>query len=128
MTFEICKPYWASKLRFYDYNYDEEDEEDEQGEYRVPHGSWDFDDKNNTLTMNIEVPGLKKENISLKATEKTLILDTKENSNPKYHRIFKFGYSIDQKDIKAKLEDGILSLKVKKIIPEGQQPVDISIE
>ena len=95
------------------------------------------------LFIEIEVPGLKRENIKVELNQGYLevrtVLDEKaedSSEKPKYHlrqrrsiecaRKYKLDEGVTEKDVKVKLEDGLLKIQVAK--PEKAIPVTKTIE
>lgn len=85
------------------------------------------------FTLEVAVPGLKKEDINLKIEDETLIIsaakedkkeETKENYTRrefnfnKFERRFQLNETIDAENIKANFSDGILNIVLPKIVEE----------
>ncbi|OLS27566.1 MAG: hypothetical protein HeimC3_03450 [Candidatus Heimdallarchaeota archaeon LC_3] len=96
--------------------------EEETDSYRVPYYASNYDDETDTIELKIETPGLKKDLIQLKSTERSIAFftkDAKENDDSiAYKREFYFRHKIKPDSITAKYEDGILTLKIKKDVPK----------
>lgn len=71
------------------------------------------------------VPGVKKENISIKATDKYLSVFVKEGEEDVLLKKFILGGLVDTKAISSKLEDGILEITMPK--KEIQETVEVKI-
>jgi len=127
MAIELLKPIITPKMIFHDL-FHEECENCADISCRTPVVDWSFDEKSNIFDIMVEMPGVKKENLEIKSTEKTITISTKKDSNPNFYRNFEFIDLIKHKEVKAKLEDGILTLKIEKFIPEDKKPVEINIE
>jgi len=85
------------------------------------------------FTLEVAVPGLKKEDINLKVEEETLIIsatnetkaeETKNNYTRRefdfsnFVRRFQLNETIDVENIKANFEDGILNIVLPKVVEE----------
>ncbi len=106
-------------------------------------GNADLEETNDGYILNMEVPGIAKENISIELEDDVLTISVKqdnkeENEDNKYlrHEIvstynFSRGFQVldaDMDNVTAKLENGILTVMVKKKIVEKVEKKTISIE
>ena len=95
--------------------------ENETDSYRVPYFTSKYDDETGTIELKIETPGLRKDLIQLKSTERSIAFSTKIDEGNSdyiaYKRDFFFRHKIKPDSITAKYEDGILTLNIKKDIP-----------
>ena len=106
-------------------------------------GNADLEETNDEYILNMEVPGIDKENISIELEDDVLTISVKqdnkeENKDNKYlrHEIvstynFSRGFQVldaDMDNVTAKLENGILTVMVKKKIVEKVEKKTISIE
>lgn len=101
-------------------------------EYEIYENESSFD-------IHIELPGLKKEQLSVKVHENHLKVNTNETgidgkSENKYKRARKFSKTfklpsiVDQTKISSSLEDGILTLNLPKFEKEAPRVIDINIK
>ena len=101
-------------------------------EYEIYENESSFD-------IYIELPGLKKEQLSVKVHENHLKVNTNEtgidgkNENKnrrakKFSKTFKLPSIIDQAKISSSLEDGILTLNLPKFEKEAPKVIDINIK
>ena len=105
----------------------------------------DIKDKKDHYEFKVEVPDVKKEDIKLSLNDGYLTIEAKRNySNDEKDedgsyvrreryfgsskRSFYVGEDISQEDIKAKLEDGVLSLHINKVEPVEEEQTYIPIE
>ena len=118
-------------------------------------GSWgrglsefktDIQDKGDSYLLEADLPGFKKEDVSLKldsgyltiSASKGLEKDEKEKKDGKYirreryegqcSRSFYVGDGVQAKDVSAKFEDGILKISVPKAAPQIETDNVIAIE
>jgi HSP20 family protein len=84
----------------------------EQSSVRQPLVDTAIDEKNNTLTITAEMPGLSKENITVHATE-NLVTIHGEKDQKKYHTEIPLNVEVDDSATKAGYSNGILELKLK---------------
>ncbi len=106
-------------------------------------GNADLEETNDGYILNMEVPGIAKENISIELEDDVLTISVKqdnkeENKDNKYlrHEIvstynFSRGFQVldaDMDNVTAKLENCILTVMVKKKIVEKVEKKTISIE
>lgn len=105
----------------------------------------DIKDEGDHYLMKIDLPEVKKENIKLSLEDGYLIVSTKFDYNNEdkeknnyirrerhygnCSRSYYLGEDITEEDIKAKLQDGVLTLNVKKVDPKAKETKKfISIE
>ena len=106
----------------------------------------DVRETDNTYELDIDLPGFKKEDVSLKldsgyltiSASKSLEKDEKEKKDGKYirreryegqcSRSFYVGDGLQAKDVSAKFEDGILKVSVPKTAPHVETNNVIAIE
>jgi len=109
-------------------------------------GRTDVYEKDKSLVFETELPGMKKENLDIKVQDDKLVIsgDTKRSEDVKEEHYFRIGRQygrvqrcfplptdlVDKKAIKAKFEDGILTVSVplKESIKENQEPIEIKVE
>ena len=106
-------------------------------------GNADLEETNDGYVLSMEVPGIAKENINIELEDDVLTISVKqdnkeENKDNKYlrHEIvstynFSRGFQVldaDMDNVTAKLENGILTVMVKKKIVEKVEKKTISIE
>ncbi len=105
-------------------------------------GNADLEETNEGYILTMEVPGIKKENINIELEDDVLTVsvkqDNEKNNENKYlrHEIvstynFSRGFQVlnaDEDNVAAKLENGILTVLVKKKINEKIEKKTISIE
>jgi HSP20 family protein len=105
-------------------NYVSENEKD----YRIPVSNVEYDKENHTYNLEVELPGIPKENINLEVSDNKLMI-TAENTSETYSRDFrttyKIGHNINVESIEASFEDGLLSIKMKEIEPRVRK-IDLS--
>lgn len=99
----------------------------------------DVAESEDAYTVEMNLPGVKKENVKIELKEGYLIVNastkrevTEEDKKTKYirkerysgsgSRTFYVGKDLTQEDIKAKFEDGVLKLTVPKIEKKPEEP------
>ncbi len=82
--------------------------------------------------VEIELAGVKKENIEINIEDDTLIIDAERNSDKdlkynrkerysgKFKRIFNLPDNVDDENIRASYEDGVLTLTIPKTVDEAK--------
>jgi HSP20 family protein len=94
----------------------------------------DVIEEEDNFVIKADVPGFKSEDLKLEVKENLLILrgkrekEKKENGKVKiferfsgeFSRSFTLPHNVDSEDIKAKLEDGVLTVKVPKNIKQKE--------
>ena len=114
------------------------------GDDDVQMGTWhpvvDMFEKDDTYVVKAELPGLKKEDISIDIEDRVLTLKgerkyenevkedhyyRRERSYGKFQRAFRLPTDINPDQVKAKFNDGVLEIEVPK--PEEKKPKQITI-
>jgi len=92
-----------------------ETKENEEELYQVTprYGIWTEDDK---VTLQIAIPGVKKENISMKALADYFTLRARRN-NVEYSLDLDFGIEIEPTSTNANYEEGLLRIEFKRFKP-----------
>ena len=95
------------------------------------------------IVVTADLPGLKKENIEVSATEDTLTIQAESNKDEEvekegyylrerghmnYYRRLPLPKKVDPKQIKAKYENGSLTVKLPKIEKEENTSVPVKVE
>jgi len=73
------------------------------------------DDKQFTLTL--DVPGITKDQLSIRIEGAIVRIESKEDAPRRYRAAYEFGQEIDTTASSAKLENGVLSLSLVKLVP-----------
>lgn len=97
-------------------------------------------DHPDSIEIEAEIPGLSKDNVSVDLEEDVLSIvgkrqdsDKKEGSKyikrelkrSSFKRSFKLNGNLDLKRIKAEFKDGLLNIKVNKLVPEKPKKIKI---
>ena len=73
------------------------------------------DEKQFTLVM--DVPGISKEHLGIRIEGAVVRIDSKEGAPRQYRAAIEFGQEIDSAASSARLENGVLSLSLAKVVP-----------
>jgi len=103
----------------------------------------DIFEADNKYNLLMELPGMSKEEVALSINDQNLLTikgDKKSNENEKkrtfyryeraygtFERTFAFPENADRNSVKAKFENGLLSIQIAQKEPEKPQDIDISI-
>ncbi len=93
--------------------------------YREPFVDIIKNEKEGTLSVLIELPGVKKEDIKLRATETELEVKA-ESDNRKYYKRIDLGTKVDPHSAKARFNNGVLEVEFK--LKESKKGFDIKID
>ena len=104
----------------------------------------DFYKDNDNIYIDLEIPGIKKEDIKISFKENTLTVSGDKNDQAKnikaneilksersfgaFSRSFQLTEEIDQDSFNASFEDGVLKIFVKKAIKKTYQDKEIKIK
>ena len=95
--------------------------------WRIPPLERLYDDKNNVWNVIVDLPGIKKENISISATNSYINLEATSKKRKYKHKV-DFDQEIDPESVKAKFNNGILQITVNPKTPIKSEEKKISIE
>ena len=73
------------------------------------------DDKSVTLTF--DVPGIAREQLGIAIEGNVVRIQTKEGASRQYRSAYELATDIDAATSEAKLENGVLTLKLAKVVP-----------
>ncbi|QRF74534.1 Small heat shock protein HSP16.5 [Thermoplasmatales archaeon] len=87
----------------------------------------DFNEDKDKVYVTVELPGVSKENIDLKISERNITVDAKEEER-KYHKSIDFPYRILTESATAKFKNGILDVVVSKESSASMSGKSVKIE
>jgi HSP20 family protein len=79
----------------------------------------DSDDK--SITLSIDVPGLAKEQLTIGIEGRVLRISSKDDAPRSFKAAYKITSEIDASQSEAKLENGVLTLKLSKLAPQSRE-------
>jgi len=91
----------------------------EQSGVRQPLVDNVLDEKENTLTITAEMPGVNKEDIKLNVTDQYVTIHA-EKDDKKYHADIPVSVNLEESSTKAAYSNGILELKIR--LKEASRP------
>lgn len=71
----------------------------------------------NATTLQLDVPGLAREHITIRLEEKQVFLESVEGAPRQLNRAWELPHEIDAATSSAKLEHGVLTLVLGKLVP-----------
>ncbi len=80
-----------------------------------PAANVEQDDKSVTLTF--DVPGIARDQLSIAVEGNVVRIQTKEGATRQYKAAYELATDIDPATSEAKLENGVLTLKLAKVVP-----------
>ena len=99
----------------------------EQSGTREPLVDTKLEEKDNTLTITAEMPGVTKQDIKVKVSGDYVTIHA-ENGEKKYHTDIPVDAELDDKSAKATYSNGILELKIKLKAPPKQKETEVKVE
>jgi HSP20 family protein len=99
----------------------------QQSNTREPLVDTSVDEKNNSLIITAEMPGISKEDIKLNASDKQIIIHA-EKGDKKYHTEIPLNMEIEDTSAKATYSNGILELRLRLKDPLKSKGKDIKID
>ena len=99
----------------------------QQSSVREPLVDTAFDEKDNTLTITAELPGITKQDIKLQIAEGLITIHA-EKGDKKYHTEVPVSDKIDLDSAKATYTNGILELKLNSKRSSKPKPKEITVE
>ncbi len=76
-----------------------------------------------SITLSLDVPGLSKEQLTIGIEGRILRIRAKDDAPRSFSAAYKIGSDVDTSKSEAKLEHGVLTLKLTKIAPESRETV-----
>ncbi len=86
-----------------------------------------LDEKQNTLVITAEMPGITKEDIKIHLGEGVVTLHA-EKGEKKYHKVIPVEHELDEHSAKAAYTNGIVELKIKLKAPAKKKGRDVKVE
>lgn len=99
----------------------------QQSTVREPLVDTNFDEKENTLIITAEMPGISKQDVKV-AVEEGLVTIHAEKGDKKYHSELPVESELDADTAKATYTNGILELKIKLKKPPKAKAKEIKVE
>jgi HSP20 family protein len=86
-----------------------------------------LDEKQNTLVITAEMPGITKEDIKIHLGEGVVTIQA-EKGEKKYHKEIPVEHELDEHSAKAAYTNGIVELKIKLKAPAKKKGRDVKVE
>jgi HSP20 family protein len=99
----------------------------EQAGVREPLVDTGIDEKDNSLTITAEMPGVTKQDIKVKVSQEYVSIHA-ERGEKKYHTDIPVDVELDDKSAKATYSNGILELKIKLKAPLKPKETEVQVE
>jgi HSP20 family protein len=99
----------------------------EQSGVREPLVDTALDEKENTLTITAEMPGVTKQDINVNISEDHVSIRA-EKGEKKYHTDIPVNVALDDTSAKATYANGILELKIKRKEPPKPKAREVKVE
>src|SRR6266498_1621095 len=99
----------------------------QQSNVRQPLVDTNFDEKENLLTITVEMPGITKQDVKV-AVEEELVKISAEKGEKKYHTELPVDSELDADTAKATYTNGILELKLKLKKPPKANAKEIRVD
>jgi HSP20 family protein len=99
----------------------------EQSGVREPLVDTAVDEKENTLTITAEMPGVTKQDIKVNVGEEYVSIHA-EKGEKKYHTDIPVNVGLDDTSAKATYANGILELKIKLKAPPKRKAREVRVE
>ncbi len=78
-----------------------------------------YDHDSNTWTVEVELPGMTKDDVTIKVVDGNLVINAKnEELGKEFNAQYYLGREIDQDSMEAKMENGLLIITAKIHSPE----------
>ena len=86
-----------------------------------------LDEKQNTLVITAEMPGITKEDIKIHLGQGEVTIDA-EKGEKKYHKTIPVEHELDENSAKAEYTNGIVELKIKLKVPSKKKAKEVKVE
>jgi HSP20 family protein len=81
------------------------------------------DSDDSSITLTLDVPGLAKEQLTIGIEGRVVRITSKDDAPRSFKAAYKLGSEIDSAKSEAKLENGVLTLKLAKVAPVSRETV-----
>jgi HSP20 family protein len=81
------------------------------------------DSDDTSVTLTLDVPGLSKEQLTIGIEGRVVRIASKDDAPRSFKAAYKIGSEIDPAKSEAKLENGVLTLKLGKVAPASRETV-----
>jgi HSP20 family protein len=99
----------------------------QQSTIREPLVDTSYDEKDNSVTITAELPGITKEDVKLEVADGIVTIHA-EKGNKKYHTEIPVADELDAESAKASYTNGILELKIKSKSAPKSKPKQIRVD
>ena len=82
---------------------------------RQPHTSYTQDET--SFTLSLDMPGIAKDQLSISMEDSIVRISTKDGAPRNYRTAYELPHMLDASHSEAKLENGVLTLKLAKKVP-----------
>ncbi len=89
----------------------------EEPSFEQPYSQVIYDKDTKTWTVEVELPGMDKNDVEIKVVDSNLVINAK-NDDREFSARYYLGKDIDQDSIEASMENGLLIIKAKLQMPE----------
>ncbi len=91
----------------------------EEHTFEQPYSQVYYDNESNYWTVEVELPGLTKDDVTIKVIDGSIYITAKnENLGREFSAQYYLGRDIDQNSIEANMEHGLLTVRAKILTPE----------
>ena len=73
-----------------------------------------------SFTLSFDVPGIAKDQLSIGVEGSIVRIESKEGAPRQYKKAYELPQDIDASSSQAKLENGVLTLKLGKLVPQSR--------
>ncbi len=91
-----------------------------------------FHESEDSWILRLDLPGFAKEDLNLTLTDRALKLVAETSADRpfggKVEREWKLGDAVDRSNIAARLENGVLELRLSKVTPVAPKAIQIDVE
>lgn len=93
----------------------------EDAPHPSPRAHLDSDDV--SATLSLDVPGLGKEHLTIAIEADVVRIESKADAPRSFKAAYQLAFEVDTAQSQAKLEHGVLTLKLGKVVPESRETV-----
>ena len=83
-------------------------------------GGTQFKDEDAHWSLSIDVPGVSREQLNIAIEGQTVTIETVEGAPRQYKKAYEFAQDVDAAASSAKLENGVLTLTLAKLVPQSK--------
>ncbi|HEY8357566.1 MAG TPA: Hsp20/alpha crystallin family protein [Ramlibacter sp.] len=97
-----------------------------QDAFGIGRGLQDIQEDDHGWTVSLDVPGVSREQLAVKVEGSTVRVETVPEAARRYHALYELPREVDPQACEAKLQDGVLTLRLAKAQSATARRIEVS--